>query len=371
MHLERNLVFWLAALAVFVALLWLLSPILLPFVLGMAIAYVLDPLAERLTRRGMSRLIAALIILGAFVLFFAVLAVLIVPVLTRQFVGLIEEAPSYVQRLEAFVKDPNNPWLKQFIGNNLAGTDKPIDDLLNQASGYVTGLAASVWERGRALFSILSLIVITPVVAFYLICDWDGMVAAIDRLIPLPQRDTVRGLFKEIDYTISAYVRGQSGVCLILGLYYVVGLTLVGLRFGLLIGVVAGLISFIPYVGSLTAIVLSLAVALAQFFPEWSSILIVLAVVLLGQFLEGNVLSPFLVGHSVGLHPVWLMFALIAFGYLFGFVGLLLAVPLAAAAGVLIRFAVRRYLASPLYTGAAPSSQIGFSIGRSEPPASS
>jgi predicted PurR-regulated permease PerM len=370
MHFERNLVFWLAALVVFVALLWLLSPILLPFVLGMAVAYVLDPLAERLTRRGLSRLIAALLIVGAFVLFFAALFVLIVPVLAHQLAGLIEDAPSYAQRLQAFVSDPKNPWLKHFIGDYLAGADKSMGDLLNQASGYVTGLLTSVWERGRALISIFSLLIITPVVAFYLICDWDGMVDAVDRLIPLPQRDTVRGLFKEIDKTISAYVRGQSGVCLILGSYYALGLTFVGLSYGLLIGVVSGLISFIPYVGSLTALVLSLAVAVAQFFPDWSSILLVAGVVLIGQFLEGNVLSPYLVGHSVGLHPVWLMFALIAFGYLFGFVGLLLAVPLAAAAGVLIRFAVRRYLASPLYTGAAPS-QIGFTRERSEPPPSS
>jgi predicted PurR-regulated permease PerM len=371
MHFERSLVFWLAALVVFVALLWLLSPILLPFVLGMAIAYVLDPLAERLTRHGISRLIAALIIIGTFVLFFAVLFVLIVPVLAHQFAGLIEDAPSYVQRLEAFVRDPKNPWLKHFVGDYLGGTDKPIGDLIDQASGYVTGLAASVWERGRALFSILTLIVITPVVAFYLICDWDGMVAAIDRLIPLPQRDTVRGLFTDIDKTISAYVRGQSAVCVILGTYYALGLTFAGLSYGLLIGVVSGLISFIPYVGSLTALVLSLAVATAQFFPVWSSILIVAGVVLVGQFLEGNVLSPYLVGHSVGLHPVWLMLALIAFGYLFGFVGLLLAVPLAAAAGVLIRFGLQRYLASPLYTGVPPPSQIGFSIGPSERPPSS
>ena len=188
-------------------------------------------------------------------------------------------------------------------------------------------------------------------VAFYLICDWDSMVDAVDRLIPLPQRDTVRELGREIDATISAYVRGQSGVCLILGSYYAVGLTLAGLSFGLLIGVISGLVSFIPYVGSLTALVLSLGVAVAQFFPDWTPIIIVAGVVLVGQFFEGNVLAPKLVGESVGLHPVWLMFALFAFSYLFGFVGLLLAVPLAAAAGVLIRFAVRRYRASPLYTG--------------------
>jgi len=351
MQFERNIMFWLAALVVLAALLWLLSPILLPFVLGMAIAYVLDPLAERLSKRGMSRLIAALLILGGFALAFAILLLLIAPVLARQFAGLIENAPGYAQRLQAFVSDPKYPWIKHLVGDNLAGADKSVGDLLNQASGYLTGLLASVWERGQALISIFSLLIITPVVAFYLICDWDGMVDTLDRLIPLPQRETVRGLFREINTTISAYVRGQSGVCLILGSYYGVGLTLTGLSYGLLIGVVSGLISFIPYVGSLTALVLSLAVAVAQFFPDWSAILIVAGVVFLGQFLESNVLSPYLVGHSVGLHPVWLMFALIAFGYLFGFVGLLLAVPLAAAAGVLIRFAVRRYLASPLYTG--------------------
>jgi predicted PurR-regulated permease PerM len=369
MHLERNIVFWLAALAVFAALLWLLSPILLPFVLGMAIAYVLDPLAERLTRRGMSRLIAALIILLCFVAVFVTLLVLIVPILAHQLSALIDDAPNYAKRLQALVSDPKYPWLKHVVGDNLAGANQSVGDLLNQASGYLTGLLASVWERGQALISIFSLLVIAPVVAFYLICDWDRMVDALDRLIPLPQRETVRGLFKEMDKAISAYVRGQSGVCLILGSYYALGLSFAGLSYGVLIGVVSGLISFIPYVGSLTALVLSLAIATAQFFPEWTSILIVAGVVLLGQFLESNVLSPFLVGHSVGLHPVWLMFALIAFGYLFGFVGLLLAVPLAAATAVLIRFAVQRYLASPLYTGEVPS-QIGFSSGRTDIPPS-
>jgi predicted PurR-regulated permease PerM len=349
--MQRNIVFWVAALFVGVALLWLLSPILLPFVLGMAIAYVLDPLAKRLTKRGMSRLVAALIILAGFVVAIVLLVLLITPVLTRQFVGLIEHAPGYAQRLQALVSDPGHPWIKRIVGDNLVGADKSVGDLMNQAAGYLSGFLASLWSKGQALISIFSLVIITPVVAFYLICDWDSMVSTVDRLVPLPQRDTVRGLGHEIDATISAYVRGQSGLCLILGSYYAVGLTLAGLNFGLLIGVVSGLISFIPYVGSLTALVLSLAVAAAQFIPDWTSIVIVAGVVLFGQFLEGNVLAPYLVGHSVGLHPVWLMFALFAFGYLFGFVGLLLAVPLAAATGVLIRFAVRRYLASPFYTG--------------------
>ena len=355
MHFERNIAFWIAALAVFAGLLWLLSPILLPFVLGMAIAYVLDPLANRLSKRGISRLIAALIILGGFAVALGLLLIFIVPVLASQFSGFIENAPYYAQRVQIFVSDPNHPWIKRIVGDNLVGADKSVGDVLNQVMGYLTGFAASLWTRGYALISLFSLVIITPVVAFYLICDWDRMIDAVDRLVPLPQRETVRSLGREIDKTISAYVRGQTGVCLILGSYYALGLTLAGLSFGLLIGVISGLITFIPYVGSLTALVLSLAVAFAQFVPEWSRILIVAGIVLVGQFFEGNVLSPKLVGHSIGLHPVWLMFALFAFGYLFGFVGLLLAVPLAAAAGVLIRFALRRYLASPLYTGSRTS----------------
>ncbi len=350
MRLERNIVFWIVALAVFAALLWLLSPILLPFVLGMAIAYVLDPLANQLSKRGIGRALAASLILGGFVLALALLVLLIAPVLAQQLSAFVDNTPAYALRLQAFVSDPNHPWIKRMVGDNLTGAG----DLMNQTVGYLTGLLASLWAKGQALISIFSLLIITPVVAFYLICDWDRMMTGVDRLIPVPQRETVRRLGREIDATIAAYVRGQSGLCLILGSYYATGLTFAGLSFGLLIGVVSGLISFIPYVGSLTALVLSLGVALAQFAPDWTHIVIIAGIVLFGQFLEGNVLAPKLVGESVGLHPVWLMFALFAFGYLFGFVGLLLAVPLAAGAGVLIRFALGRYLASPLYTGNQP-----------------
>jgi predicted PurR-regulated permease PerM len=199
----------------------------------------------------------------------------------------------------------------------------------------------------------VALVVITLAVAFYMICDWDRMLSALDRLIPLSQRDTVRGLAREVDKTLAAYVRGQSGVCLILGSYYALILSFLDVKFGLLIGVVGGLLSFIPYVGSTLTLVASVGVALVQTDPTktWKGVIVVGVAVLVGQFLEGYVLSPKLVGHSVGLNPVWLLFALFAFGYLFHFVGLVLAVPLAAAAGVLIRFAVRRYRESAIYTG--------------------
>jgi predicted PurR-regulated permease PerM len=354
MQYERHIAFWLAALVVLVGLLWLLSPILLPFVLGMALAYALDPLANWLTRHGVGRGVAALIILGGFVVAFAVLLLIVAPRLLGQVTDFTNQAPQYAQKLQNLVTNLDYPWLKNIFGENFK-TDIAAGGWMNEAIGYISKFVFSLWSTGRALISIFSLVIITPVVAFYLICDWQRIINAVDRLIPLPQRDTVRSLAREIDTTISAYVRGQSGVCLILGSYYAVGLTLAGLSFSLLIGVVSGLISFIPYVGSLTALVLSLSVAAAQFQADWVSILKVAAVVLVGQFFEGYVLAPKLVGHSVGLHPVWLMFALFAFSYLFGFVGLLLAVPLAAAAGVLTRFAVRRYRESPIYTGKSPA----------------
>jgi predicted PurR-regulated permease PerM len=229
--------------------------------------------------------------------------------------------------------------------------DKSISELATQGVGWLTTFLKSLWSGGRALVSLFSLIVVTPVVAFYLIYDWHRMIATVDGWIPVHQRTTVRELAREIDAAIAGFVRGQSAVCLILGSFYAVALTLSGLNFGLLIGLISGLITFIPYVGSMTGLILALGVAVAQFWPDYGSTLVVLGIFLVGQFLEGNVLAPKLVGESVGLHPVWLIFALLAFGYLFGFVGLLVAVPLAATIGVLARFALRRYLESSLYTG--------------------
>jgi predicted PurR-regulated permease PerM len=354
MRFERHFVFWIATFLVFAGLLWLLHHILLPFVVGAALAYLLDPLANRLTRRGLSRLVAALVILGGFIIVFAGLFVLIVPVLARQLSAFVDHVPGYAQHLQALMNDPGHPWLQHIAGNVAGGNEWSATSLVNKAIGYLTAVLPALLTKGEALLSIFSLLVITPVVAFYLLCDWDRVVNAFDQLIPLPQRKTVRGLVREINTAISGYLHGQLTVCVILGVYYAAGLTLAGLSYGFLIGAVSGFLTFIPYVGSLTALVISFGVALAQFFPDWTRIIIVVGVVLVGQFLEGNVLAPKLVGESIGLHPVWLIFALLASGYLFGFVGLLLAVPLAAAIGVLTRFAIRRYRASPLYSEDRP-----------------
>jgi predicted PurR-regulated permease PerM len=344
--------FWLIALAVVIACLWLLSEILLPFVFGLAIAYLLTPLADRLERAGIPRLAGSLLLISIMVLAIVLVILLIAPVLGGQLASFIENIPRYVSRLQTLLSDPSRPWLQKIIGEGL-NTDKSMGDLVTQGVGWVTAFLRSLWSGGRALVSLFSLVVVAPVVAFYLIYDWHRMIAKVDAWVPIRHRSTVRQLAREIDAAIAGFVRGQTAVCLVLGSFYAVALTIVGLNFGLLIGLVSGLITFIPYVGSMTGLVLSLGVAVAQFWPEWTSILTVLAIFFAGQFLEGNVLAPKLVGESVGIHPVWLIFALLAFGYLFGFVGLLVAVPLAATIGVLARFALKQYLASPVYTGEA------------------
>jgi predicted PurR-regulated permease PerM len=347
---RRQLTFWLAALIIVVLALWLLSEILLPFVAGLALAYLLTPLTDRLERLGVNRLAAALLIITIVVLALIYLILLVAPILGAQLSSFIETVPAYVTRLQALLSDPGRPWIQKLLGAGF-NADKSISDLVTQGVGWLTSFLHSLWSGGRALVSVFSLIVVTPVVAFYLIYDWHRMIRTVDGWIPLAQRNVVRELALEIDAAISGFVRGQIGVCLILGSFYAVALTLTGLNFGLLIGLISGLITFIPYVGSMTGLVLSIGVAVAQFWPDYGMILIVLGIFLVGQFVEGYVLAPKLVGESVGLHPVWLIFALLAFGYLFGFVGLLVAVPLAATMGVLLRFALRRYLQSSFYTG--------------------
>lgn len=352
MTLERQLKFWIAALVVFVLLLWLLSGILLPFVAGLILAYLFRPLADRLERLGMNRLVAALLIVGVVILVFVLIVLSVAPALASQLWSFIGKIPEYVARIQSLLADPQSPWLKRIAGvTETIRSEENLGDIVKQGTGYLTAFLLSLWSGGRALISLFSLLVVMPVVTFYLIADWPRVVRTVDGWVPLHHRETVRGLAAQIDRAISGFLRGQSLVCLLLGTFYAIGLSLVGLNFGLLIGLVAGLITFVPYVGTLTGLVLGIGVAVAQFWPEWTPILMVAGVFAVGQFIEGNILSPKLVGESVGLHPVWLIFALLAFGYLFGFVGLLIAVPLAATLGVLLRFVFARYRASAIYTG--------------------
>nr|WP_246679319.1 AI-2E family transporter [Mesorhizobium sp. B2-6-2] len=349
--LRRQIFFWLATAVLLALFLYIFSGILLPFVAGMVLAYFLDPVADWLQRLGLSRLMATVVILIAFIVVVVLALVILVPVLATQMADFARKLPEYLTRLQSLITSFDPKWLEQRFGVNAAGLRDGLNSLLTTGFSLLTTVFTSIWSSGVALVSVVSLFVVTPVVAFYMLLDWDRMVAEVDGWVPRDHVETVRALARDINTATAGFVRGQGTLCLVLGAMYATGLTLTGLNFAILIGFFAGLISFIPYVGSLTGLVLAVGVAFVQFWPDWTMVVAVACVFFVGQFIEGNILQPRLVGKSVGLHPVWLMFALFAFGALFGFVGLLIAVPASAAIAVLVRFAIARYLESPLYKG--------------------
>ncbi|MDQ0468345.1 AI-2E family transporter [Labrys wisconsinensis] len=355
MTFQRQLAFWIGALVVLVLLLWLLSGVMLPFVAGIVVAYFLNPVADRFVRLGLPRWAAASVILLIFVMIFVTALLLLVPILGDQLAGFRARLPSYISSLQRILAELNSGWLGTLIGDRLPDIQKSLADSVGQGASMLGSFVASIWSGGQAIFSVISVLVVTPVVAFYILLDWNRMVGTVDNWLPRQHVATIRGIAGDIDRAIAGFVRGQATVCLLLGLFYGTGLSVVGLSFGFLIGLCAGFVSFIPYVGSILGFVVAMGVALVQSWPGWHLPALVAVVFGIGQFLEGNILSPRLVGSSVGLHPVWLMFALLAAGSLFGFVGLMVAVPVAAAIGVLVRFALGRYLDSPLYTGEAPA----------------
>jgi predicted PurR-regulated permease PerM len=349
---RRQIYFWLGALAFFIFALWLLQEILLPFIAGFVLAYFLDPVADRIEKLGFSRSFATSFILLLAVLTLVVAVLLVLPVLTEQALKLAADLPGLVQSLAVKLDSVAPQTLKDFLAKSGSQASGSLGDIAGKATSWFATVLTSIWSGGMALVNILSLLVVTPIVSFYLLLDWDRIVARVDGWLPRDHVETVRGIAREINSAMAGFIRGQGTVCLLLGLFYAIGLSLAGLKFGLAIGFGAGLLSFIPYVGAIVGGVLAIGVGLVQFFPnDLVSVAIIAGIFALGQFIEGNFLSPKLVGSSIGLHPVWLMFALFAFGYLFGFTGLLLAVPMAAACGVLVRFALRQYLGSRLYEG--------------------
>jgi len=343
----HHLTFWLLVALVAAVLLWLLNDVLLPFVAGFALAYLQVPVVDWLGRKGINRTAAALSIVV--IVMVALIAALLIalPLLAQQMSLLIASLPGQVARVRELVTE----WLTWL---QIGDSNMKMSDIVNQASSWLATVAASLWSGGKALASIASILIIMPVVTFYLIVDWHDLIAIVDSWVPLRRREDVREIARDIDKAISGFVRGQLVVCFCLGIYYAIALSLVGLKFAILIGLVSGIITFVPYVGSLTGLIVGTAVAVAQYWPDWKWIGAVIVIFLVGQFVEGNIVAPKLVGDRVGLHPVWIIFAMFAFGFLFGFVGLLVAVPIAAAIAVLFRFGLKRYLASPLYTGEQP-----------------
>lgn len=352
--------FWLAACVVVVLLLWLFNAVLLPFVVALVVGYLLDPLVNRLVRSGLGRGGATTVILLGTIAAVALVIALFSPMLFHQVTGFVKALPDLVKKAQGLVASASEQfthgWVnhllqKYGLGGNMNDIKSSATDVINKGVAWFAAFANSLISRGAALLDLLSLIVITPVVAFYVLLDWPKMVSTIDGLVPPRDRETIRGIARDIDRALAGFLRGQLLVCLFLAAWYGIGLSVIELNFGFLIGIMGGVLSFIPYVGSLIALVLSLLVAVVQGWPSWHLPVEALGIVLVGQFLEGNVLSPKLVGDKVGLHPVWVIFALLGFGSVFGFTGLLVAVPVASAIGVLLRFATRRYRESPIFTG--------------------
>ena len=354
---ERQFAYWCLGFAVFLAALYFLRGILLPFVVGMAVAYFLDPAADRLEKWGLSRAMAATTLTIVFLIAVAAFVVLLVPLLQSQLFDFVGRLPRYADMLRGTVEDLLALAAANVSPEDLARLREAAGGLAGNAATWFGRAVAGLWGSGLALINLLSLIVITPIVTFYMLRDWDRLVETLDGWLPRASAETIREQVCLIDQRLAGFARGQALVCLMLGGFYGIALSVVGLDFGLIVGLGTGLISFIPFFGMVIGLVVSVGLAFAQ-FDQWSPIALVAGIFVVGQVVEGNFITPKLVGERVGLHPVWMIFALLAGGALFGFIGVLLSVPAAAAIGVLTRFALASYLASAAY-GAGSADEAG------------
>ena len=341
----NSTLFWLLVAIIMAFSFYFLRTILLPFVIGIAVAYFLDPVVDKLEERKWNRSLATLFTLFVFLALVIFLVFLLVPVLTNQLKNFAQFLPIVKDKLQLIIDA-----VAGILNNKV---DAKVLDV--PASGLIkwsTKMLGGVIDGGAAIADLLSLFLITPLVAFYLLRDWDLIVEKVYDWFPIRHKDTLQEQLNEIDKKLAAFVRGQGTVCLILASYYAITLTMTGLEFGVVIGVFAGLISFVPFVGAIFGGLLSIGLAYLQ-FEAWTNIVIIAGIFILGQILEGYILTPKFIGEAVGLHPVWVIFSLLAGGALFGFLGVLLALPMAAIVGVLFRFCIDHYKNSSYYNGSS------------------
>ncbi len=349
--LEKQVLFWTVAAGALSVVLWLLSPVLAPFILGGVIAYFLRPPVGWMVGKGIPRGLATAFVLLSFAAAFIAAAAMVLPVLQGQMLQMLDAAPLYAERLQAWAA----PYVDRLQGIILR--DEIPASLKENAGRYAAGAFSwlsdffrNLWDGGLAIVDVFSLVLVMPIVSFYMLRDWDLMIDRVNGWLPRKNAKIIRALFHDMDRIISGFIRGQALVCLALGLIYGVGLEAAGVNFGFLIGGMAGILSFIPYVGSIVGFVTAMAVAWFQ-AASWPLLGMVAAIFAVGQLLEGNVLTPRLVGERIGLHPLWILFALMAGGSLFGFVGVMVAVPVAAVIGVMVRFGMDQYLESSFFRG--------------------
>ena len=329
--------------------LWLFQGILTPFVLAAVVAYFLDPLATRLTRLGIRRSLAAFLLIFLLMALTLIAALLFYPLILAQIGVLVQRLPAYIAGVGSLLQNGLQR-LEEALGPEMV--DRRLRDLaINQAGSMLAWLGTATTRLiggGFALFQVFTLVIVVPVVAFYLLRDWAAMLARIESWLPRRSAAVLRQLARDTDRVLSAWLRGQLLCCAALGVFYAVALQLAGLELGLTVGLMAGVLTFIPYVGSLTGFAAAVLLAMGQ-FGTWNEVLAIVGIFLVGQTVEGYVIYPYLLGDRVELHAVWVIFALFAGGVAFGFLGVLLAVPMAAALGVVARYWLRRYLESPLY----------------------
>ncbi len=347
---NKRLWFWLAVAVAFIFFLFAIRSILLPFVLGTLTAYFLDPAADRLEKMGLSRARSTLVITACFFISIILLSILILPILASQIAGLISALPAYLNDSEHKLLPVVDQWVGGFTQTDLDNLKASVSEYYGVMVKFAGEFIAGVFFSGMAVVNVLSLFLITPVVAFYLLEDWDRIMAHIDNWLPRAHAKTIRRQMSLIDQTLAGFLRGQLNVCLMMAVYYTLLLSITGLHFSILIGIVTGFLIIIPYAGWTMGACTALAVAIFQ-FNDWGHIGMVAGTLIAGMVIEGTFLTPKLVGSKVGLHPVWIIFGMLSGAALFGFVGILLAVPATAVIGVLIRFALERYLASSYYSG--------------------
>lgn len=359
MRAERQIIFWLTAAVLLILTIALLKDILLPFVVGITLAYFLNPIVDRLSSWGVNRIIASLLIVAAGAVLLIAAIFLLVPLVANQAQQFAATLPAELQRLQTLIET----WARENLGPRFPGIEEGIsrasDEVAQNWASLAGWAATSLWSGSLAIFNFVALMLVTPLVVFYLLIDWHPMLAKIDGWLPRGHAPSIRALASDMNDAVAAFIRGQGTVCIILGIYYAAALTAVGLNYGLLVGLATGILAFIPFVGWALGFITAIGVAIVQFWPEAVPILLVAGVYLGGQALDAGFLSPNIVGSKIGLHPVWLIFSLFVFSYLFGFVGALVAVPLAAAIAVLMRFALSVYLKSQVYHGADVQSRPG------------
>ncbi|MBM3502743.1 MAG: AI-2E family transporter [Alphaproteobacteria bacterium] len=359
MTARLQLAYWIAMAILIGLLIYALRSVLLPFVAGLAVAYFLDPAVDRVERAGLSRTWSTAVITLLFFALVATIVVLVAPLVQGQVLHLVELFPTYLKRVQEIL----TPVIERVMAYVPAGdAQRPSDAaglVAENAGRLVNGVLGSLWSGGLAFFNILSLMFITPIVTFYLLRDWDRILRTVDGLLPRQHAETIRTQCNLIDQAMAGFLRGQATVCLAQAAIYAVALSLLDLRFGLVIGLLAGFLAFVPYVGLLVGLVTALVFTILQHGFDVGHIAPVVGVFALVQIVDGGFLTPRLVGSRVGLHPVWIIFALLSGGVLFGFVGILLAVPIAAAVGVLVRFVLGRYRLSRLFTGPDEAPESG------------